>query len=238
MKSLVIILLVITTTQLGGQEPNVFTYPELDAQLITLWMHAERGEAKQLSMIYDDLQTSWQLSKDEISFKKLRHFDVDDFIDTQERIISEMRQQVVGKDYSELAANSYILLENFHEVRTYFTSDLYPLDELLSAFSLYDQLHEAVDDPMLGLFEWNDFIQLFIDFKKQFKRYSVLAEPGFDHEKHVLFKLAVQRVFDCSGEFELALKTAQQTNFIAPCDDTRDALIELIALYQDNGANL
>ncbi|NND33860.1 MAG: hypothetical protein HKN76_14820 [Saprospiraceae bacterium] len=238
LRKLLIFLLVAFLTKLNSQEANIFTYPDVDAQLIKLWIQAEKSAGYQLTETYMGLETIWYMSKEQLLRKEFRHVNIDDFVAEQDQLIRTIEPLLSSNEYRQIAEKSYVILWNFQEIRKYFTSDLYPLDELLTAFSTYDKLHAAVDDPMLDLYEWNEFIQLFTDFKKQFKRYVVMSEPGFSSEKHVLFKLGVQRVFECSEEFEAALKTAQQNDFVAPCDDTRDALMELISLYQDPDSSL
>ena len=238
MKSALILFAMLMWSAPVTQDANIFTYPTLDAHLISLWVHAENGTANQLPKAYSEVQESWKLIKTHLLTENWKHLDMAAFVTDQDRILTEMHNVILDGKLQKLSLLSFEILQNFREVRTYFTSDLYPLDELLLSFLKYDEIHQAVDDPMLGLYEWKDFVQLFTDFKRQFKRYVVLAEPAFSGEEHVLFKLSVQRVIDCSHEFEKAIETAQQSNFVAPCDDTRDAMLELIALYQHPRSNL
>ena len=109
---------------------------------------------------------------------------------------------------------------------------------MLAAFDIYSELHYAVDDPMLGLYEWLQFRRIFDDFKDQFEKYVIVADAGFDAERHILFQLGVQRVRECSQELERSFDTAMQDEFIAPCDDTHDALLNLIELYARTPSSL
>lgn len=239
MKVLIMILIAMgVLTSLKSQETNLFTYPELDGKIAALWISAETGSMNDIQNDYDAFKISWQYTLDDLRKKDLRHFDIAVFVAEQRAIVKNIESAIERRDFPDVAQQCHVILHNFRDVRTYFTSDLYSLDELLSAFSIYDQLHFAVDDPMLGLYEWQDFKQLFTDFKIQFDRYVVIARPGFENQQSVLFKLAVQRVRECSKEFESALERAQQSDFVAPCDDTRDALMDLVALYEEMPSTL
>ena len=221
-----------------AQNNNEFTFPELDAKIISIWLGAYQEDGFEVTQRFVATDDMWQLIREEILEGDLYHFNAEPFLLVQDMLIFEMQVAIDNDDYLGLSELSYEFLAGFRDVRKFFTNDLYPLDELFSAFDIYGELHYAVDDPLLGLYEWPEFVRLLDDFEKQFQKYSVVAEPGFDNEGHVLFKLMTQRVRDCSSEFRESLKTAMQNKFVAPCDDTHDALVELIELYAEPPAAL
>ena len=234
MKNLFMFLVFIgMLSPLRSQETNSFTFPELDGKLASLWSSAESSMIDTIRSEYDAVEVSWQSTIDDLKNSSLTHLDMSLFIDEQGAILKAMKLAIDRRDYSLVAQQCYTMLNSFREARVNYTNDLYSLDELVSAFSIYDQLHYAVDDPMLGLYDWQDFEQLFVDFRKQFNRYVVIAKPDFRDLGSLPFDLAVERVHECSREFAIALEGAQQGDFVAPCDDTRDALMDLIALYAE-----
>ena len=214
-----------------GQQHNQFTFPELDGHVVSVWSAAYRGNTSVLEQSLAATNEAWDLVSEQIITLHISHFAGASFVNEQSALLQELQRAVEIDDYDDLAFLAYEFLTGFREVRSYFTSDLYPLDELLAAFDLYQELHYAVDDPLLGLYDWKEFVRLFTTFKEQFEHYHRLARPGFHGEDEVLFKLMSQRVRDCSAEFEQSLKTAMQNEFVSPCDDTHDALIDLIELY-------
>ncbi len=209
-----------------------FAYPRLDAQLVSLWMTAEHGIDWQIKDTYAELKTDWSKIREDILNQEISHLNTEEFVQDQDHKFAGMQRLIDQADYQNLAQQAFEAMQAFQHVRTYFTRELCALDDLLATFQLYNELHYAVDDPMLGLLDWQELTQLFSNFQQQFDTYVVVAEPGFTAELGVLFKLYVQRVYDCTAEFKASLESAQQDNFVAPCDDTRDALMNLLSLYK------
>ena len=238
MKNILVVIGMVLVQSLWGQNQNQFTFRDFDGQLVGIWLAAYRGDLDQIKVKMSEVSDQWLELRLQINESDLIHFAAPPFVVQQDMLMREMTNAVREKKYIYFETMCYEFLAGFREVRTYFTNDLYPLDELFRSYDRYQELHYAVDDPMLGLYEWKEFIGLFEDFQQQFDHYHVVAEPGFDGEHSVLFKLMTQRVIDCSLEFRLALKTAMQDNFVAPCDDTQDALIDLIDLYVEANQSL
>ncbi len=229
-------ILVLILSGLGfnssGQQLNQFTFPQLDLDVMNLWLAAHnRHQPTQLDELYTVAASDWMLVRADVAAKRLLHFDAESFVVTQDKLLYQMDEAVQLKDVELLEKLAYEFLAGFREVRLYFTNDLYAIDELFTTFDLYQELHHAVDDLLLDLYDWKEFVQLYDVFKAQFDRFCTIADPGFGDEDDVLFKLMTQRVRDCASDLESAIETAQQGNFIAPCDDTHDALLDLIGLY-------
>lgn len=214
-----------------SQNLNQFTFRDFDEQLVSIWLDAYRGNTANVEHEMEEASEAWMQIREQILESNILHFAAPTFTMQQDLLMHEMRSAVSNRDFTYFDLMCYEFLAGFREVRTYFTNDLYPLDDLFKSYDIYQELHYAVDDPMLGLYEWKEFVGLFEDFQWQFERYCIMAEPGFDAEESVLFRLMTQRVRDCSEEFSNSLKTAMQNNFVAPCDDTQDALVDLIGLY-------
>ena len=231
MKNTMIFAILFIAQSVMAQNQNKFVFKDFDRQLVNIWLNGYRDITFDLEVQVEAISEEWMHMRDEILDLNLAHFSAPTFVMQQDLLMHEMRSAVQNGDFTYFDLMCYEFLAGFREVRTYFTNDLYPLDDLFRSFDIYQELHYAVDDPMLGLYEWKEFVGLFEDFQWQFEKYTILAEPGFDSENNVLFRLMTQRVIDCSQELKESLKTAMQNNFVAPCDDTHDALIDLIGLY-------
>ncbi|NND08488.1 MAG: hypothetical protein HKN87_19075 [Saprospiraceae bacterium] len=231
MRYLLVCFTIALVTPVSGQCQHRFSFPDLDAKMISVWSACLNGDTSGLEKNLAKASTSWDLVRAGIKQLDIVHFSSSDFIAEVDAMMHDINIALEANDINCLEQMSYEFMAAFREVRMDFTGDQYPLDELFLALERYEEVHYAVDDPLLGLYEWNQFIRLFTDFKEQFDRYCRSGEAGFKNGDHVLYSLMVQRVRDCSAKFESALNTAMQNEFVAPCDDTHQALIDLIKLY-------
>ncbi len=223
---------------LSGQNDNLFTFPELESDLITLWTSmGERQDSLGADISLDTLKSHWLPVREKIRTLNLKHLASEALVAEFDLLIYEIEIATDQGDRALVGQKARDFLEGFREVRHYFTSDLYPLDELWFAYDIYEEIYLTVNDPMLGLYDWGEFLLLFDDFQRQFEKYMVLAKPGFKGEQRVVFEILIQSVLDCSSEFAKALQSANQEDFVAPCDETGQALRELMSLYSTRAPN-
>ena len=227
-------MLIIMCSLIGlqAQHPSGVNYPQLDAHLVSIWIQAEKNDISKLVAVYPTLQTEWNHVKSNLLTKEIRHLNLSQLVADLDLEIAQMGAHINKEHFDALVRATKSILYSFKETRQFYTGEKSALDDFLSTWQIYEELHYAVDDEMLGLYEWDEFNQLFLDFQEHFKEYVHTATPAFEGESKLLFDLCVRRVEECMEEFAHTLATAQQNQFEAPCDDTRDALMDILSLYQ------
>lgn len=207
---------------------NGFIFLELDQKTIDLWLDSQDTNTD-LEESFEDVQKEWFTARKKIEKLSILHFDNEGFIEDQELRLRGI-ENAIKKDNREVVENeSMILLNDFKEVRTCFTNSSYLLDDIMETYKTYLELSEIVHDPMMGLYEWSEFIWLIDQVKCKVE--IVELQLGSDSDQYANIrgmKSAIEKVNYCLKLLDESVQTAFQPNFELPCDETGDALLELI----------
>ena len=236
MNQLLLTLALLILTGYQGTNTPTLMLPELDGALIHLWKSAHDVNAKQLTQGFERVEKTWLSYRQEFVDKAIPHFDMDITAQDIDRSIKLMKDAVAKDDHASIRYISYKILKDFREIRRCVQAETYALDELLITYDLYIEFHRAADDPMMGLYEWNEFVHIYDEMRCQFDRYQIAASMAFrddrlsiekrDHDSLVLDALA------CLTRFEVELGEAYSPDFQEPCDEIGEALFNLIGLYE------
>ena len=217
---------------LSAQESFIFV--ELDQKTILLWLDCQDPNIN-LEQRFDDLQGAWFGARKKIRNTSISHFDNEGFIEDQELRLRAIQRAVQLNKRTTIRDELMILLHEFREVRTCFTTSEYLLDDIMDTYITYLELSEIVHDPMMGLYEWSEFIWLIDQVKCKVETVETqLVSDSDQYANRRGMKSAIDKVNYCLKVLDESVQTAYQPNFELPCDETGDALIELIREFATN----
>ena len=220
------------TTQLLGQYEFEFVYKSMDAQLIDIWMSSNE-DSEYLPQQLSSLKRQWSEDRIAIYNLDIEHFDNPGFVEDQDLRLNLMQRLLDSKKYFKVRNEAYIMLNEMRDVRACFTADEYQLDLLLDAFDTYLSVHKIIHDPMMGLYEWTEFIW-YVD---QLKCKVELLESAFDTpdapQKSRNLKDALDRVIVCLETLDQSLGDAYRPDFEVPCNELNISLRQLVQVYND-----
>ena len=224
-------ILISIFTLFAFQQQNQFTFPYLDKEMLSLWLNLKQGENHDYETQVRAVKNEWAKVLDTVDKGYIEHFDYQGFIEGQGLLMNEIVASQSKEDYEALEFFTHQFIWEFKKIREAFTNDSYPLDDLWQVYDMYEQVRYVVNDPMLGLYEWNEFIGLFEDFKMEYLEFKQKSSTQFEKSNFSLYQSSVQKVEQCIAEFEESLKTAQRTDIEMPCNEIGMALLDLFAVY-------
>lgn len=229
---LIILICSLSGLSLIAQKRSEFVFTNLDGKLLDLWIHLQKSpDPEQAIGLMENIKTEWILTRKTIKDNNIEHFDNGAFMDSQDLLIYEAEGSIRDQDWSTAEFYIYHFIWEFREIRDCFTYDEYAFDQLWKTYDAYQQMKYIVNDPMMGLYEWNEFVGLYKDFKEEFKDYKQMSGPQFENSTRGEYIQAIAKVEQCIAEFDIALRSAYQPNFELPCDQIGESLIELFGVY-------
>ena len=210
---------------------NEFEYRALDRALIELWLNQDLSVRKNLDL-FEQVQKQWFIVRKELSNHDIRHFDHGGFIEDQELRLRGIKYSIDNQRWEDVGNEALIMIKEFRDIRYCFTTDEYILDQILDAYEAYEVVSDIVHDQMMGLYEWSEFIW-FVD---QLKCKVDLVDQTFETSKTEYTNAsgiseALDKIEFCLKQLDESVATAYQPNFTMPCDDTGEALLELLRQF-------
>ena len=225
------IILISVLIHFAFQQQNQFTFPDLDREMLSLWLGLKQGENRDYEKQVLTIKNEWSKVLDIVDEEYIEHFDYQSFIERQGLLMNEIVATESKEDYEALEFFTHQFMWEFKKIREAFTNDSYPLDDLWQVYDMYEQVRFVVNDPMLGLYEWNEFIGLYEDFKKEYLEFKQKSKTQLEQSNFSLYQTSIEKVEQCIAEFEISLETAQKTDIEMPCNEIGLALLDLFAVY-------
>jgi len=231
----VLSLIIIVFQSFGQINPFKQDYLSVDKQLIKLLDGSIQKENGKCASALAAAQKSWNetqlLELSDAICNILQESHRCKIIDNFE-IISLL---IKSKDYDRIKTYTLNTIQEVQELRSLNRIKQYPLNYLLDAYLIYEEIHLCVHDQMFGLREWFEFEDLILDLKKKLELYKAVEFRYLHFHYSFLEKKrhndSLQKVLDCFSEFNSSLESGYTKDFELPCDQLGDSLISLMLLY-------
>lgn len=239
MKNLIIVVLLVGGFILCS---NVFfaqesPYAEFERNLISVWFSGSNACDIQLEYSTQELLKSWkELShitnyKDEVTHHTcLYRYEL-------ENLLIELNDNKDLFKYSEINRTTHRIFYVLSDLRQCKGEYKYHLDLLWNSYVQFIEINTAVNDVMFNKLEWFEFMDVvncleesWTDFKELGP--EIIVSQCSTVSTNVLSQKMNQ--FDnCFEVFKRAFDGSYYSEFIEPCDDMGQALLEMILLFGD-----
>ena len=236
-----LIIVLISLFFLNQKDPSTippFIFPEIDQAAAILWLAADEQSPQAVKMARKNLAEEWLQSREEVLDFPITAYNPYLLTGTLDRMIQEMGKAEGRKDYSELMELSDRFLWEFQTIREFHRQYFYPLDLWWEVQAIFQEVHAATDDPQLGLLEWQELECLFdemvchlVDYENRAENYLTQFAPEVDEDAH---KDAMNQVYQCINDYQVALASGYQEQLIWPCDQLKDGLKAVLRCYLPN----
>ncbi len=232
--SILIILLFSSARPVSNISPQ-FAFPKMDSALVNLWISCKEKNEDSAHLFINRLLAIWDDSKIKMSAQRIDHLDMASVIHEIDILIKEIDFHINLSDFDVAELYTFHILWQFKDIRKNLTSDQYSLDELIETYEIYQEVKCIVNDEMMGLYEWREFIAVVDQLKKEIKRYKSITKNELDNDfPLVKSPVHTDKINDLKKQlraFERSLDSALRTDFIEPCDQIEPAIIELFKSY-------
>ncbi len=143
--------------------------------------------------------------------------------------LSQIDNCLIGELCLDLLHESFSLRQCYDEIDN-------PLAQLIQAYESNLEIAHVVNDQMMDLkywFEFMDLVEVFISSWDKYQCYTIsrieLYYPAIDIQSHHEY---MGKVADCTDLFLDSMQSGNRTEMISPCDDLRSNLEQLIFSYR------
>lgn len=207
----------------------------MDSALVNLWIACKDKNEESAHLFINRLLAIWDDSKIKMATKKINHLDIPSVIHEVDIMIKEIDYHINLSDYDVAELYTFHILWQFKDIRKNLTSDLYSLDNLIESYEIYQELKCIVNDEMMGLYEWGEFIGVVDQLKKEVKGYKSISKNVLNYDfpavKSSIHLSKINALKKQMRTFEKSLDSGIRTDFIRPCDQIEPAIIELFKSY-------
>jgi len=215
-----------------------FSYPELDKQLLTLWLAAEQNNGEVCLTAIEAIETEWTAVKESLEGKEVLHINIPEFSKRVEAYVRSLRPCQASDNWSCMKSIAYHLMYEFRSLRQCLFKTEYPVDVLWESIDAYSRIKKTINDRMFDLREWFEFEDQVNDFICKWEYYDLrhineIHEyfPGINKTKHNELKDDVK---SCIVSLLESIDTGYQSNFVLPCDELGEALQKLLKMYSES----
>jgi len=235
-KTIFILLAFIAHSCSAENTPAV--YQEMDRQLLSLWKSAKTENYKMCIAYLNKVEHEWNTILPKVKDLAVSNIDTEEFAKDVQLEIASMHISLKRKTCKRIEVSCLELLQSFSNLRESAGVEGYPIDDLLSINTYYNDIHYAVHDKMMGLLYWFEFQDLVDNFIDKWHAYDCIPpseiQNQFDNinlSQHADLKVKLN---SCLDEFIDSLESGYTPDFEIPCDDLGVAIRELMWLYAES----
>jgi len=232
MKNLLIFIAIISANTLIGQDLKLF-FPEMDAALTSLWL--QKDDESTLKTNADFIAKEWKIISPILC--KNTAPEEDQYLHEIEESLLEIEVNAARNRLDLVKLSALDLLKQFRAIRFENTSYSYPLDYLFLIHENVEEIDYTVHDLMFGLKYWFEFQDLLNSLNYTWSFYRSIPEselvfynPSINLEEHEADCLKFE---SCMDAFFESLDSGYQPDYRLPCNDMKEALINLISIYSN-----
>lgn len=218
--------------------PMDFSYPELDKQLLSLWLAADQKNGEVCYSSIEAIEAEWQVVKESLEGKEVLHINIPEFSNRVEAYVKSLRPCASSDNWSCLKSIAYHLMYEFRSLRQCLFKTEYPVDVLWESIDSYNRIKRTINDRMFDLRDWFEFEDQVNDFICKWEYYDLrhineIHEyfPGINNTKHSELKNDIK---SCIVRLLESIDTGYQSNFVLPCDELGAALQALLKMYSES----
>lgn len=212
-------------------------YAEFERNLISVWFSGSNACDRQLEYSTQELLNSWkELSQitnhtDEVTHHTcLYRYEI-------ENLLIELGDNKDQLRYSEINRTTHSIFYTLANLRQCKGEYLYHLDLLWNSYVQFIEINTAVNDVMFNKLEWFEFMDIvncleesWNDFKDLGPEIIVFQCPTVPID---VLSQKMNQFDNCFEVFKRAFNGSYYSEFIEPCDDMGQALLDMILLFGD-----
>jgi len=206
---------------------------EFEGSTIDLWKAYEQSvDNRQIKFRYVEMKNRARLLNLHSNDECICHQNALMNIDV---LVEEINSQLNTIDnclIDELCQN---ILEESFKLRHCLGEAATPLELLIQTYQFNEEISTVVNDQMMDLKYWFEFLDLVNSFVESWDRYACLTSfeikesyPFINPEIH---KIYLNEVRNCTDLFLDSMQSADRKAMVQPCDDLQENLQELIFSY-------
>ena len=208
-------------------------FPEFEQAAITLWK--SNADRTSINAKLNKLKMQWEQTKTSYPFGKKEIIELINFETAIDQIFFLIDRSNAASNFNRVKDFAHQIILECRSLRQCLSDDVLSLDLIWNMDDLFHEISTTVEDPMFGLYEWEEFEGMVNELSLYWTDYTHMDDeqiagfyPKLDFGLHSKQK---EKVNKCLEDFINSLESGFQDDFKLPCNELGNALKELIALY-------